>query len=301
MTRRQVVLLLALSAIWGSSFMFIKVGIEELEPSTLVAGRLVLAALTLVVIVALRTPLGAAFAEIRAHFGAFLFVALLNSVVPFWLLAWGETRIDSGLAALLQAGAPLFTALLATFFFRSERVDGARLVGVLVGFGGVALLVGAVPSGSVLGALAVVATGFCYAVSSLAGGRYLRAVPAATIALGTTTIASVVVLPFGIAQAPTSMPSWKVIGSVFALGVVGLGVAYVIYFGLITGAGASRAILVTYLVPPMALFYGATILDEKVSANDLAGLALILFGVSLGTGVLQQRLRRSRTPAEVQA
>ena len=102
-----------------------------------------------------------------------------------------------------------------------------------------------------------------------------------------------VVLPFGIAQAPTSMPSWKVIGSVFALGVVGLGVAYVIYFGLITGAGASRAILVTYLVPPMALFYGATILDEKVSANDLAGLALILFGVSLGTGVLQQRLRRA--------
>ena len=97
------------------------------------------------------------------------------------------------------------------------------------------------------------------------------------------------------------MPSWKVIGSVFALGVVGLGVAYVIYFGLITGAGASRAILVTYLVPPMALFYGATILDEKVSANDLAGLALILVGVSLGTGVLQQRLRRSRTPAEVQA
>ena len=293
MTRRQVVLLLALSAIWGSSFMFIKVGLEGLEPSTLVAGRLVLAALTLVVIVALRTPLGSAFRLIRAHLRAFVFVALLNSVVPFWLLAWGETRIDSGLAALLQAGAPLFTALLATFFFRSERVDGARLVGVLVGFGGVALLVGAVPSGSVLGALAVVATGFCYAVSSLAGGRYLRAVPAATIALGTTTIASVVVLPFGIAQAPSSMPSWKVIGSVFALGVVGLGVAYVIYFGLITGAGASRAILVTYLVPPMALFYGATILDESVTKTDLAGLALILLGVTLGAGVLQDRLRRS--------
>ena len=301
MSRRQVLLLLALSAIWGSSFMFIKVGIEELEPSTLVAGRLVLAALTLVVIVAVRHPLGAAFAQSRANFGAFLFVALLNSVVPFWLLAWGETRIDSGLAALLQAGAPLFTAVLAALFVRTERVDGARLVGVLVGFGGVALLVGAVPSGSVLGALAVVLTGFCYAASSLAGGRYLRSVPAATIALGTTMIASVVVLPFGIAQAPSSMPSWKVIGSVVALGVVGLGVAYIIYFGLITGAGASKAILVTYLVPPMALFYGATILDESVSANDLAGLALILLGVSLGTGVLQQRLRRSRTPMEVQA
>jgi drug/metabolite transporter (DMT)-like permease len=300
MTRRQVVLLLALSAIWGSSFMFIKVGLEDLEPSTLVAGRLVLAALTLVVIVALRTPLGAAWAQVRAHFGAFLFVALLNSVVPFWLLAWGETRIDSGLAALLQAGAPLFTALLAALFVRSERVEGYRLVGVVIGFGGVALLVGAVPSGNVLGALAVVLTGFCYAASSLAGGRYLRAVPAATIALGTATIAAVVVLPFGIAQAPSTMPSWKVIGSVVMLGVVGLGIAYVIYFGLITAAGASRAILVTYLVPPMALFYGATLLDESVSGTDVAGLALILLGVSLGTGVVRQRLRRSR-PAEAQA
>jgi drug/metabolite transporter (DMT)-like permease len=301
MSRRQVLLLLALSAIWGSSFMFIKVGIEELEPSTLVAARLVLATLTLVVIVALRTPLGQAFAHVRTHFGAFLFVALLNSVVPFWLLAWGETRIDSGLAALLQACAPLFTALLAALFVRSERVEGYRLVGVVVGFGGVALLVGAVPSGNVLGALAVVLTGLCYAASSLAGGRYLSDVPAATIALGTAAIAAVVALPFGIAQAPSSPPSWKVIGSVVALGVVGLGVAYVIYFGLITGAGASRAILVTYLVPPMALFYGATILGESVSATDLAGLALILLGVSLGTGVVQQRLRRRSAAAEARA
>jgi drug/metabolite transporter (DMT)-like permease len=300
MTRRQVLLLLALAAIWGSSFMFIKVGVEELEPSTLVAARLVLASLTLLVVVAVRTPLREVVAHVRSRLGAFLFVALLNSVVPFWLLAWGETRIDSGLAALLQACAPLFTALLAALFVRSERVEGFRLVGVVVGFGGVALLVGAVPSGNVLGALAVVLTGLCYAASSLAGGRYLRDVPATTIAFGTAVIAALVVLPFGIAQAPASMPSWKVIGSVLALGVVGLGVAYIIYFALITGAGASRAILVTYLVPPMALFYGATVLDESVSARDLIGLALILLGVSLGTGVVRERWRR-RAPAEAKA
>lgn len=288
-------MLLGLSAIWGSSFMFIKVGVRELEPSTLVAGRLVLAALTLVAIVAWRTPLRTAAAQIRANIGPFLFVALLNSVVPFWLLAWGETRIDSGLAALLQACAPLFTALLAVFFFRAERVSGQRLLGVLVGFGGVALLVGAVPSGSVLGALAVVLTGFCYAASSLAGGRFLTAVPPATIALGTTVIAALITLPFGLAQLPGSVPGWKVIGSVVALGVVGLGVAYVLYFALITGAGASRAILVTYLVPPMALFYGATVLDESLKLSDLAGLALILLGVTLGTGVVQSRRRRAAT------
>lgn len=288
-------MLLGLSAIWGSSFMFIKVGVRQLEPSTLVAGRLVLAALTLVAIVATRTPLRTALAQIRAHIGAFLFVALLNSVVPFWLLAWGETRIDSGLAALLQACAPLFTALLAVFFFRAERVGGQRLAGVLVGFGGVALLVGAVPSGSILGALAVVLTGFCYAASSLAGGRFLTSVPPATIAFGTTLIAALISLPFGLAQLPGSVPGWKVIGSVVTLGVVGLGFAYVLYFALITGAGASRAILVTYLVPPMALFYGAAVLDESLKLSDLAGLALILVGVTLGTGVVQSRRRRAPT------
>jgi drug/metabolite transporter (DMT)-like permease len=256
---------------------------------------LLLAALTLVVIVSTRMPVQTALGQIRANYRPFLFVALFNSVVPFWLLAWGETRIDSGLAALLQACAPLFTALLAAFFVRSERVSGDRLLGVLVGFGGVALLVGAVPSGSVVGALAVVATGFCYAASSLAGGRFLRDLPAVTIAFGTSAIAAVISLPFGLAQLPSTVPSWKVIGSVVFLGVVGLGFAYVLYFALITGAGASRAILVTYLVPPMALFYGATILGESLSFTDLAGLGLILAGVSLGTGVVQSRRRRRAT------
>jgi drug/metabolite transporter (DMT)-like permease len=297
MSRRYLLMLLGLSAIWGSSFMFIKVGVEELKPSTLVAGRLVLAALTLVVIVSARMSLRTSVGQIRSHPWPFVFVALFNSVVPFWLLAWGETRIDSGLAALLQACAPLFTALLAFLFVRSERVSGDRLVGVLVGFGGVALLVGAVPSGNVLGALAVVATGFCYAASSLAGGGFLRDVPAVTIAFGTSAIAAVISLPFGLTQLPSSAPSWKVIGSVVFLGVVGLGVAYVLYFALITGAGASRAILVTYLVPPMALFYGATILGESLSFTDLAGLALILAGVSLGTGTLQRVGRRATAGA----
>src|SRR5262249_39191999 len=146
-------------------------------------------------------------------------VALLNSVIPFWLLAWGETRIDSGLAALLQASAPLFTALLAALFVRSERVTGFRLVGVVIGFGGVALLVGGVPTGSVLGALAVVLTALCSATSALVGSRRLQELPAATIAFATTAVAALVALPFGLAQLPGSTPSWKVIGSVVFLGV----------------------------------------------------------------------------------
>src|SRR5262249_27315995 len=151
-----------------------------------------------------------------------------------------------------------------------------RLVGVLVGFGGVALLVGAVPSGDVLGALAVVFSGFCYASSALAGARKLRTLPATTIAFGTTLYATAFSVPFALTQLPASVPSWQVIGSVAMLGIVGLGFAYILYFALIMGAGASRALLVTYLVPPMALVYGAVVLGESLEPTDIAGLVLIL-------------------------
>ncbi len=288
-------MLLALSAIWGSSFMFIKVAVRELEPSTLVGGRLLLAALTLVAVVAVRTPLRDALGVVRERLATFAVVGLLNSTAPFWLLAWGETRIDSGLAALLQACAPLFTAVIAVLFVRAERIGGSRLAGVLVGFSGVALLVGATPSGSVLGALAVVLTGLCYAASALVGARRLAGVAPVTVAFGTTLVAAVIAVPFGLAQLPSSVPGWKAVGSVFALGIVGLGLAYILYFALIMGAGASRAILVTYLVPPMALFYGATVLGEPLHLTDLAGLALILAGVSLGTGTVRGLGRRAAT------
>ena len=290
-------MLLVLASIWGSSFMFIKVGLRQLEPSVLVCGRLVLAAVTLLFIVATRSPLCDALRALPQHWRAFVVVSLLNSVVPFWFLAWGETRIDSSLAALLQACTPLFTALIAAAFVPAERVGGARLLGVIVGFGGVALLVGAVPHGNLLGALAVVASGVCYAASALVGARRLRDLPATTIALGTTVYASVFSFPFALAQLPDSVPGWKVIGSVVVLGVLGLGFAYILYFTLITRAGASRALLVTYLVPPMALFYGATVLGESLQPTDFAGLALILAGVSLGTGAVQ-RLRRRPVAAE---
>ncbi len=280
--------------------MFIKVGLEGFEPSALVAGRLVLAALTLVTLANARLSLRAAARDVLSRFWVFLVVALFNTVVPFWLLAWGETRIDSGLAALLQACAPLFTAVLAALFVRSDRVVGSRLAGVVAGFVGVGLLVGAAPGGSLLGALAVIGSGASYAGSALVGGQRLRGLNSLVIAFGTSAVASLVALPFGLAQLPERMPGWKPIGSVVLLGVVGLGFAYIVYFELITTAGASKAILVTYLVPPMALVYGAAFLGEGVSATDLGGLALILTGVAVGTGTVQ-RLRRRRLLARAEA
>jgi drug/metabolite transporter (DMT)-like permease len=208
---------------------------------------------------------------------------VLNAALPFWLLSWGETRLDSGLAALIQACTPLFTAVIAFWFVHSERSSGLRLVGVGVGFAGVALLVGAAPHGSVLAALAVVGVGACYAVAALITARRLRGIPPLVIAFATCGIASLVSLPGGVAQFPDDWPGWKAVASVVVLGAVGLSVAYLLYFALITGPGASYAVLVTHLVPPMALFYGAVFLGEPVRASALAGLALILAGVALGS------------------
>jgi drug/metabolite transporter (DMT)-like permease len=283
MNRRYGLMLIALALIWGSSFMFIKIAVRELTPSTLILGRLGLAAITLAVVVPILVGVRPALAELRAHWPALALVGLLNTAVPFWLLSWGETRIDSGLASIIQASVPIFNALLAFGFFHDQRVTGRRLAGVGVGFVGVALLVGAQPQGKILGALAVVAMASCYAVGGLLTRRYLAETRPQVIALGTSVIAAVVVAPFGVLQAPGHVPGWKTIASVVVLGVLGTAAAYLLFFTIIGGAGAAYASLVTYLVPPVALVYGALFLGEGIGLAAIAGLVLIFGGVALGT------------------
>jgi drug/metabolite transporter (DMT)-like permease len=140
-------MLSALALIWGASFMFIKVADRQLSPATLIMGRLGLAAVTLALIVPFTVGTGETLAALRANAGWLATVALVNTAVPFWLLSWGETRIDSGLASIIQAAVPIFNAVIAFGFFHEVRVTGLRLLGIGVGFVGVALLVGAQPSG----------------------------------------------------------------------------------------------------------------------------------------------------------
>jgi drug/metabolite transporter (DMT)-like permease len=296
MNRRYGLMLIALALIWGSSFMFIKVAVRELTPATLILGRLGLAAITLAIVVPLRVGLRTALVEIRAYWPALVVVGLLNTAVPFWLLSWGETRIDSGTASIIQASVPIFNALLAFAFFYEQRVTGRRLVGVGVGFVGVALLVGAQPQGKILGALAVVGMAICYAVGGLLTRRFLAETRPQVIALGTSVIAAIVVAPFGVIQAPGHMPNWKTIASVVVLGVIGTAAAYLLFFTIIAGAGAAYAALVTYLVPPVALVYGAFFLDETVGVAALAGLVLIFAGVALGTRRKQSAKAAVATP-----
>jgi drug/metabolite transporter (DMT)-like permease len=300
MRPRYLAMLLALSALWGSSFMWIKIGVRELSPATLVLGRVGIATLTLIPVVLIALGPRRALGELRRYWRPLFVVGALNVSIPFWLLSWSETRIDSGLAAIIQAAAPIFLALLALRFVPSERATGWRLVGLLVGFAGVGLLVGVQHGGDVLAALAVVGTALGYAGGILYAGRWLSGVQPMLIALGTLAAATVLSAPAGIAQAPGSVPSAETIAAVLVLAVLCSAVAYILYFAIMAGAGASRAILITYLVPAVAVFYGAVFLSEPLTVSSLVGLALILAGVALGTGSVTpvaSRRARLRPPA----
>ena len=295
MNRRHLAMLLGLGAVWGASFMFIKVGDRELHPITLVGFRMGLGTLTLVPIVLATVGAKRTVRELRVAAGPLIVTGLLNSAIPIFAITWAETRIDSGLTAIIQASAPLFTALLALRFSHGERVRGLRLVGLVVGFAGVALLVGGRPGGELTAALAVVFSALCYAAAALYAGGRLGGISPLVTALGTLTAATLATLPIGLFQLPSHMTSWKVTASVLTLGIAGTGLGYILYYGLIAGAGASRAILITYLVPTFAVVYGAVLLGEPVTGAALGGLALVLAGVGLGTGAV--RLGRARRVA----
>ena len=299
MSRRHLLMLLVLSALWGASFMFIKVGVRELEPATLIWVRVLLGALILVPVSLVVLSTGTTAEHLRRAWWPLVVMGVLNSALPFWLLAWAEEDVDSGLAAILQACAPLATALLAIWLDRRQRVTGARLVGLFVGLVGVAILVG-LPGGgsSPIRALAVVACGVLYAIAALYAGRALGGVPPLLVATGTMIAATLITMPPGIAQAPDHIPGWKVVVSMLILGIGGTAIAYILYFGLIAGAGASKAILVTYVVPPLAVAYGVLLLGEELRPTAVIGLVLILGGVALGTGNVRLASRRRVAASE---
>jgi drug/metabolite transporter (DMT)-like permease len=303
--RRPIVILTVLALIWGASFMLIKIADRELTPATLILGRLASAALLLAVIAMVRLGWRATLAEIRRRWLWLVVIGIVNTALPFWLLSWGETRLDSGLASIIQGAVPIFNALLAFAFFKEERVAGLRLVGLFIGFVGVALLVGAQPQGKLLAALAVVAMALCYAIGTLIAGRYLRGTPPLVVAFASTAVSTIAVLPAGVIQAPVGMWHGETIAAILVLGFVGTAIAYLLFFELIQRAGANYATLVTYLVPPIALAYGAIFLGESFGAAAFAALALILVGVALATGSVGAFLAsagaRRAKPGEVRA
>jgi drug/metabolite transporter (DMT)-like permease len=273
--------------------MFIKVGVRDFSPAALVELRLLLAGAVLVAFVASRRGLRA----VRRALAPGAFVGIVGMALPFLLISWGETHVDSGVAAVANASVPIFVALLAVRFASSERSSGVGLVGLVVGLAGVGVVAGVHPGGgwwAVAGALAVVLASLCYAVSSLFIQRSL-VVGGLELATASVLCGAAAMLPFALAELPDSV-GWKPWASVAVLGIVGTGFAQLIVNRLIGEHGPARSMLVNYLLPAFALFYGATILGEPLTGAKVGGLALILVGVSLASGLVTFR-RRAAAPA----
>jgi drug/metabolite transporter (DMT)-like permease len=294
--RGYVPLLLLLAAIWGSSFMFIKIAVDELEPTTTMAARLVFAAIPLVALLIARHGWTAAWRKMGAITKPAIVLGAVNTALPFTLIAWGETRIDSGIAAIANASVPIFVAILAIRFRPDEKSTGLRLVGILLGIAGVAILAGVRPEGGwwgVAGTMAVVVASFAYAIGTMYTQSILVETENLVLAAASIMWGAILLLPIGLAQAPSEMPSWDAIGSIAALGLLGTFVGQLLFFRLIYQYGSARAALVVYLLPVTALFYGAFFLDEPITVQAIIGLVLILIGTALGSGVALRRRRRA--------
>jgi drug/metabolite transporter (DMT)-like permease len=244
----------------------------------------------------------AAFRRLGAGWRPMLVLGAINAAIPFTLIAWGQKYIDSGIAAIANASVPIFVALLAIRFRPSEKVTGARAVGIVAGLVGVAVLAGANPEGgwwAVAGTLAVVAASFLYAAGALYAQTHVEDLEPMLLVTGSTIVGALLLAPLAAAQAPGSVPGWEVWLAVAVLGIGGMAIGQYVYYVLLENHGSSKAALVTYLLPGMALVLGIVFLDEPLTVAAVVGLALILLGVALGSGLL--RPSRSREPAAAHA
>jgi drug/metabolite transporter (DMT)-like permease len=308
MTRAGWVTFAAVSVVWGMPYLFIKIAVDEgMSPAFVSFFRVALAALILL-------PLAAksgALRGLRSRLGAIAAFAVFEVVGPFPLIAYGEQHVDSSLAAIIIAALPLTIALLAIRFDDEERVHGSRLIGLFVGLGGVVVLFGLDVSGSseeLLGALAILLATVGYAIGPMIIKKHLASVgsPLGPMAVA-LLFAAIMLAPAAALSAPSESPSSDAWGAMIVLGVVCTALAFVLWFTLISEIGPSRASVITYVNPVVAVALGVTFLDEPVTATAVAGLLLILAGSWLSTGgkppaglhavVARARRRRARPDA----
>jgi drug/metabolite transporter (DMT)-like permease len=299
MSRTYAPYIAVLALLWGASYMFIKVAVREYEPAAMIMFRLLIASVLLLGVLIAQRGLKRAFADMRSLGWQGFGVGVVNGAIPFTLIAWGEKHIDSGVAAIANATVPIFVVLLALRWQPGEAVRGARLGGILLGLVGVGVLAGVHPSGGWWGAagtLAVVVASLSYAVGGLWGQRVVTDENGFALATAAMLGATVVLIPFGVAQLPAHVPGWKETGSVLALAVLGTAIAQILLFRVLRSDGAARMSLVTYLLPVTALFYGVALLGEPLTVEELLGMVLILGGVALGSGAVRVP-RREPAPA----
>jgi len=291
MTGQVALLLLSLSLLWGGSFLFVELALRDLAPLTIVSLRVLIGALVLHLVLRIQKL------EFPLDFKSlwqFSLMGLLNNAIPFSLIVWGQQSIDAGRASVLNATVPLFTVVLAHKLLADEKLTSAKIVGVLIGFLGVFLLAGqSVASehavNSVVGQLAVLGASLAYAFASIFGKQLSRFDPQVS-ATGMLTASAVMMIPFTFLFESPGMarPSVMAVASVVALGVACTAVAYLLYFNILNKAGSSNLSLVTFLIPPSAIFMGVVFLQEQFSMTDLIGVSLILIGMAIATGTYKR-------------
>lgn len=290
-------MLITLSVLWGGSFFLVAMSLEELPPLTVVALRSSLAAVVLILFVLLTRR------EIPSEpsiWLAFLVMSVFNNAIPFSLIVWGQTQIASGLAAILNATAPMFSLIFAHIYTHDEKMSFNKVLGLVVGFTGVSIIIGLDFlinfDGSVLGQLAVIGASMSYAIAGVYGRRFGRlGVRPMVLATGQVTGSSLIMIPMALLfESPLSLPfpSPHVLWSLAALGLLSTVVAYMLYFRILESAGATNALLVTLLIPVSAIAFGTSFLGERLTANHILGMALIAIGLLVIDGRLWRLLRR---------
>lgn len=293
MTRRDLADLVLLAALWGASFLFSRIAAPAFGALALAEVRIAVAALLLLPLAALRGGL----AELRLRPVQFALLGAFNTAIPFALFAWAILSMTAGLAAILNATAPLFAALVARVWLR-DRLTRWQWLGLAIGFAGVLWLTGTRAGidleASRWAVLAALGATLSYGLSASVAKRYFGGVRPLAVAAGSQTAAALLLLPFALFAWPAQSPAASDWAAALALGVLCTGLAYILYFRLIARVGPATAMTVTYLIPAFAMLWGVLFLDERVTPAMLAGCAVILAGTALATGWLRPPARAER-------
>lgn len=288
MSRRNMVRLALLATIWGSSFLLIKFAIEGVSPAQLVLGRLFAGSVVLLLIV---TVSGKALPRDRVVWGHLFVMGVVANIVPFFLFGWGELRVTSGMAGILNGTTPLFTLVAALLALREERLSPARVGGLLLGFVGVVVVVGPWngdgDANALSGQIACLAAAACYGFGFVYARRFLshRQLPPLSLSAAQLSTATVILA----LSAPLTMRTpmeltLQVVASVLVLGAVGTGLAYLLFYRLINDVGATSASLVTYLIPIVAVFLGVLVQSDPLTWNIFVGAGIVVVAAALAEG-----------------
>jgi drug/metabolite transporter (DMT)-like permease len=295
MTARQTGLLVLLGAIWGAAFMLIKIAVTDIEPATLVAVRI---AITAVILYGVMRVSGISLPGGSKIWKDFYFVGMLGLVVPFLLIGWGQRLIPSSTTAILGATTPLFAAIINLITRNDERINAERVIGLIMGFAGVMIAIGieGAQSGNIWGELCVLGAAVCYALSALYGRRAFSGMQPIIPSTGQMIASTSLLIPIALIWngIPTVMPAPSSLIALVILAVFCTAIAYILYYRLMDAVGATKVSMVSYLVAPFGVVYGAAILSEPIAPNAVAGLIVIIVGILIAGGTWRSLIPQAR-------